>query len=436
MKDHTIPLTLISILADGEFHSGEQLGEQLGMSRAAINKHIQTLRDWGVDVFTVPGKGYSLPEPIHLLDEKKISQEIDHGRVTVLPVIDSTNQYLLDRLDELTDISGTNLINVRDCKYDDELLAWRELDELRDKLPPIKRSTECCGKITDDVARLTGLCAGTPVSGGVFDISASSIASGINSLDKMAIVTGTWSINEYVTDHPVIDKDLFMTSIYPIEGKWLITEASPTSASNLEWFINNFMESDRKTSAEQGSSVYDLCNKLVSSTTPDESHLLFFPFVFGSNTIPDASAGFIGVNSFHKKAHFLRAIYEGVAFSHLYHTERLRNINPKLSHTIRIAGGVTNSPVWLQIFADIFQATLEIVDVKEHGTLGTAMTAAVMVGWFAEVFAASNDMVHVSRTVSPNPENHRVYQTKYQLYKNLLSEMQSPWKSCSNYIAH
>ncbi|VEB05590.1 putative L-xylulose kinase [Klebsiella pneumoniae] len=93
--------------------------------------------------------------------------------------------------------------------------------------------------------------------------------------------------------------------------------------------------------------------------------------------------------SFHKKAHFLRAIYEGVAFSHLYHTERLRNINPKLSRTIRIAGGVTNSPVWLQIFADIFQATLEIVDVKEHGTLGTAMTAAVMVGWFAEVFAAS-----------------------------------------------
>lgn len=102
MKDHTIPLTLISILADGEFHSGEQLGEQLGMSRAAINKHIQTLRDWGVDVFTVPGKGYSLPEPIHLLDEKKISQQIEHGRVMVLPVIDSTNQYLLDRLDELT----------------------------------------------------------------------------------------------------------------------------------------------------------------------------------------------------------------------------------------------------------------------------------------------------------------------------------------------
>lgn len=54
MKDNTVPLKLIALLANGEFHSGEQLGETLGMSRAAINKHIQTLRDWGVDVFTVP----------------------------------------------------------------------------------------------------------------------------------------------------------------------------------------------------------------------------------------------------------------------------------------------------------------------------------------------------------------------------------------------
>lgn len=101
MRDNTVPLTLMGILADGEFHSGEQLGEQLGMSRAAINKHIQTLRDWGIDVFTVPGKGYSLPEPIQLLDEAFILSQINEGTVNVLPVIDSTNQYLLERLAKL-----------------------------------------------------------------------------------------------------------------------------------------------------------------------------------------------------------------------------------------------------------------------------------------------------------------------------------------------
>lgn len=101
MKDNTVPLKLISVLSDGDFHSGEHLGESLGMSRAAINKHIQTLRDWGVDVFTVPGKGYSLPEPIQLLNEDLIRSSISEGAVTVLPVIDSTNQYLMDRLASL-----------------------------------------------------------------------------------------------------------------------------------------------------------------------------------------------------------------------------------------------------------------------------------------------------------------------------------------------
>ena len=101
MKDHTIPLKLVAALADGEFHSGEQLGEVLGMSRAAINKHMQTLKSWGLDVYTVTGKGYSLPGPIQLLDEAVILAHLERPNLAIIPVIDSTNQYLLDRLSEL-----------------------------------------------------------------------------------------------------------------------------------------------------------------------------------------------------------------------------------------------------------------------------------------------------------------------------------------------
>ncbi|WP_035604805.1 bifunctional biotin--[acetyl-CoA-carboxylase] ligase/biotin operon repressor BirA [Edwardsiella tarda] len=101
MRDITVPLKLIALLSDGDFHSGEHLGESLGMSRAGINKHIQTLRDWGIDVFTVPGKGYCLPTPMQLLNAEAITAQLPHARVTVLPVVDSTNQYLLDRISEL-----------------------------------------------------------------------------------------------------------------------------------------------------------------------------------------------------------------------------------------------------------------------------------------------------------------------------------------------
>jgi len=101
MKDHNVPLKLVDILSDGEFHSGEQLGETLGMSRAAINKHIQTLKSWGLDVYTVTGKGYSLSAPIQLLDEQTILSQVTQGNVSVIPVIDSTNQYLLERMHEM-----------------------------------------------------------------------------------------------------------------------------------------------------------------------------------------------------------------------------------------------------------------------------------------------------------------------------------------------
>lgn len=101
MKDYNVPLKLVDILSDGEFHSGEQLGETLGMSRAAINKHIQTLKSWGLDVYTVTGKGYSLSAPIQLLDEQAILSQVTQGNVSVIPVIDSTNQYLLERMHEM-----------------------------------------------------------------------------------------------------------------------------------------------------------------------------------------------------------------------------------------------------------------------------------------------------------------------------------------------
>ncbi|RAR65390.1 BirA family biotin operon repressor/biotin-[acetyl-CoA-carboxylase] ligase [Pantoea ananatis] len=101
MKDHSVPLKLIDILADGEFHSGEQLGETLGMSRAAINKHIQTLKSWGLEVYTVTGKGYSFPAPLQLLNEQEILGQLSQDDIAVIPVIDSTNQYLLERMHSL-----------------------------------------------------------------------------------------------------------------------------------------------------------------------------------------------------------------------------------------------------------------------------------------------------------------------------------------------
>ncbi|WP_426578440.1 bifunctional biotin--[acetyl-CoA-carboxylase] ligase/biotin operon repressor BirA [Xenorhabdus stockiae] len=102
MKDVSTPLKLIKILSDGEIHSGQQLGQKLGMSRAGINKHIQVIREWGVEILTIQGKGYRFPAPMNLLSKDIIENYLPESRIEVIPVIDSTNQYLLDKLTELT----------------------------------------------------------------------------------------------------------------------------------------------------------------------------------------------------------------------------------------------------------------------------------------------------------------------------------------------
>ncbi|MEA1853544.1 FGGY-family carbohydrate kinase [Cytobacillus sp. OWB-43] len=328
---------------------------------------------------------------------------------------------------ELTDVSGTNLLNVRDRCYDQQLLSFFGIDDLIDKLPPLKQSTDYCGAITKEIAEMTGLQEGTPVAGGIFDIAASAVASGLVKEDRLAIVAGTWSINEYITKKPVIDRELFMTSIYCLDDYWLTTEASPTSASNLEWFIDHFMIEEKQQCALTGQSIYDICNELVEETTPEESQLVFFPFLFGSNTVPHATSCFIGMNSWHEKKHFIQAVYEGIVFGHIYHIERLLKYIEK-PEASRIAGGVTKSDVWLQIFADSLQIPLEIVEVKEHGTLGTAMCAAVMNGDYESIKEAAEAMVKVNRMIQPRPENKAIYEKKYQQYKQTLAKMEEVWK--------
>ncbi|WP_028024660.1 bifunctional biotin--[acetyl-CoA-carboxylase] ligase/biotin operon repressor BirA [Enterovibrio calviensis] len=103
--DNTPRLALIRILADGHFHSGEKLGQELGMSRAAISKHIKVLQQWGLDVYRVQGKGYCLPSPLDLLEEQKLKEALDAPSFSLIPVIGSTNQYLMDRVGQLA--SGT-----------------------------------------------------------------------------------------------------------------------------------------------------------------------------------------------------------------------------------------------------------------------------------------------------------------------------------------
>ncbi len=332
---------------------------------------------------------------------------------------------------EMSNASGTSMINQKTEDFDEGVFKFYGIEHWLKKMPDLVKSDQNCGVVTAETAASTGLIQGTPVAGGLFDITASGLSTGLVGENSLSIVTGTWSINQYISKEIKVIKDLFMTSVYPIEGYHLITEASPTSGSNLTWFINTFMGPIKAQLKKEGDmSIYDYCSSLVKQVDPADSKLIFFPFIFGSNAgVANATAGFVGATKSTTMGEFVRAVYEGVVFAHMSHCEKLNNINPNINGPIRIAGGITNSPTWLQIFADVFQRPLELVDVSENGALGTSMAAAVMAGVYSDFATAADKMVKISRTIEPNPEMADIYKQKYALYKAELENMKGTWKT-------
>ncbi|MBL73739.1 MULTISPECIES: bifunctional biotin--[acetyl-CoA-carboxylase] ligase/biotin operon repressor BirA [Idiomarina] len=92
---------LIKLLNDGEFHSGESLGQAMSVSRAAINQYIERLDALGIDVFSVSGKGYRLASSIELLNAEQIAatSELPESMLNVSSIVGSTN----DDLKQLSD---------------------------------------------------------------------------------------------------------------------------------------------------------------------------------------------------------------------------------------------------------------------------------------------------------------------------------------------
>ncbi len=327
---------------------------------------------------------------------------------------------------DFSDMSGTSLMDVRNKRYSRELLELYDLAEVWDAMPALAQSFDVVGQVTPEAAEATGLTAGTPVVGGIFDVDASALGSGVVSPGQVCIIAGSWSINEIVTAEPIVDPSLFMTSIYTVPGLWLTIEASATSATNLEWFVTHFCGEERVEAEKRGVSVYEMCNEMVASLPPGGTDVIFHPFLYGSNVQPTARAGFYGIAGWHTKAHVVRALYEGVVYCHLNHIEKLRAAGAEMD-VARLTGGGSRSQVWTQIFADALQLPMEVPKGVEMGARGAALCAGIGAGVYKDHADAVAKAVQLERRQEPNAEATPHYLARYAEYQRLLQAMQEPW---------
>ena len=328
---------------------------------------------------------------------------------------------------EITDYSGANLMNLHTREYDPELLRLFGLEAISDALPPLCRATEVCGRVSEEAAARCGLLPGTPVIGGMFDINACALAVGVTDPERICMIAGTWSINEYVSAEPVTDGSVLMNSLFCLPEYYLIEESSPTSAGNNEWFVRELLPELVGQCKEQNESIYEELNRWVDEIPPEEFVPVFLPFLMASNVHPNAKGSFVGISLNHSRRHLARSVYEGIAFCHRMHLERLLGCRATPPACIRLAGGAARSVVWAQMFADVMKLPVETVEANETGALGCAIAAAVAVAEYPDLRTAVENMTCVSRRFEPEPDRSRIYDKKYALYCKTIDCLDGLW---------
>lgn len=335
------------------------------------------------------------------------------------------NRLTGERVSEMSDMSGAGLLDLAARRYDKALMGAYGLADCMDLLPRLIESADIAGRVTEAVAAETGLAAGTPVIGGLFDVVASALGSGVSRTGSASIIAGTWSINQVVIDGPDLDGPVFMSSTFD-RTRYMAMENSATSAANLEWLVREFFEGEHA----EGVSPFNAACALAAEIAPAGDDPLYHPFLYGAQQDGHARAGFYGIAGWHTKGHLIRALLEGVAFGHRHHVETIRKAGATFEEAV-LSGGGSRSLLWPQIFADVLGVPVTVAVSRETGALGAAIAAGTGVGLFQDFTDGANAMVRTDRHYKPNSALAAHYGRRYALYKDMTEAMTPLWRRLS-----
>lgn len=321
-----------------------------------------------------------------------------------------------DRATDVSDASGTLMLDVQNRKWSFDIMDAVEMNE--NLLPALFESAEITGTISADCAAATGLVAGTPVVAGAGDNAAGAIGMGIVRVGSVSATIGTSGVVFAVTDKPSVDlRGRIHTFCHAVPDLWHVTGVTQAAGLSFRWFKDNFAA---------GESYDDLVEE-AAKTSAGADGLLWTPYLMGERTPhidPNARASLIGLTASHTRAHVVRAILEGVAFSLRDSIEIFKELNIPIS-SIRLGGGGARSLLWRQIQADIYGQSVEKLVAEEGAALGAALLAGVGVGAWKTIEEACHKTIRVAERIDPNGKSTDVLNHQYQAYKKIYSASHS-----------
>jgi len=318
-----------------------------------------------------------------------------------------------ERATDMADASGTLLLDVANRSWSNEMLRAAEIDER--VLPALHESPAVCAKISAIGSSEARLSVGTPVVAGAGDQAAGATGMGIVGAGTVSATIGTSGVVFAATDRPALDPHgRVHTFCHAIPGRWHVMGVTQAAGLSLRWFRDTFTVDSNGARAS-----YDQLTAKAAKIPPGSDGLLWTPYLMGERTPhldSNARGALVGLTASHTRAHVVRAILEGVAFS-LRDTFTLFHEMKVPVKNIRLGGGGARSQLWRQIQADVFGRSVEIVEAEEGAAYGAALLAAVGAGVWPSVDAACAATIRVASRVDPQPEAVATLNASYAAFR-------------------
>jgi xylulokinase len=327
---------------------------------------------------------------------------------------------------EVSDASGTLLLDVADREWSNELLNILDID--KSLLPRLHESPEITGTLTKQAGQALGLSPGIPVVGGAGDQAAGAVGNGIVMQGIVSATLGTSGVVFAHSDAPTLDpRGRVHTMCHAVPGKWCVFGCMLSAGGSFQWFRNQLGADEIAQAKKKKIDPYQLLIAAAQRAPGGSEGLFFLPYLTGERCpYPDpcARGGWIGITSRTTRDMLIRSVLEGVTCGMRDALEILRAMNIPVTQ-VRASGGGARSDFWRQLQADVYNQPVVITNATEGPAYGVALLAGVGTGVWKSVEEACRACIKTTKKITPNKKRAAFYDRYYATYHKLYGDLKA-----------
>jgi len=383
------------------------------------------------NIFNISGKQVMTIDTIYrLIWMKENHPEILEKADKWLLIEDFVNFMLCGRkATDYTMASCTSVLDQQARNWSEALIAEAGID--LELFPEVLPSGTPIGEVTAKASSATGLAVGTPVVLGGHDYICAALAVGAFLPDVMMDVTGTWEIVLQSSPELMLSREIFNAGLliesHVAKDTYLVAGYSP-SALMLEWFRDNYAHEEKTLKEQTGTSEWAYLMEKAEKALCGSHGAFFLPHFAGAGApVNDnrALGAFVGLSMNADKGSMIRAMIEGLDYQFREIVEGMEWALQTQTQKIIAVGGASRNSFWMQNKADVTGKTIEVPDMDEATTLGSALLAGIGVGIYKDEQEAYERTFKPGKTYEPDLSLKSKYDAYFEIYKDIYANLKT-----------